>query len=266
MEGLPATTVRVYFQDCNTAGPYVDAVVERPAVVRDREPDHPRRRGADHRHRRAARGGRDDHGPGHRRRRPSPRGDLRAGDDRDVRRGHRADELAGRLRDQCSTRPGAYRVQFVDCTDHPQFAGEWWNDQPTAASATPVTVAAGQVVGNVDAVARSRRHRHDLGAGRERAGRRDDAGVRHRLLAEPVRAVRRGERRRHVHGERRAIGHVRARLPRLRQRRRSEPGGPGPVVGDDELPGGLVERGPARLRPAGGPGRTRPDRAGRQPA
>ena len=48
--------------------------------------------------------------------------------------------------------PGAYKVQFIDCNETPAYAGQWWDDQPTAATAQVVNVAASQVVGQVDAV------------------------------------------------------------------------------------------------------------------
>ncbi len=48
-------------------------------------------------------------------------------------------------------RSGDYRVQFVDCNDTRTFAGQWWNRQPTSASASTVTVVAGHVVTHIDA-------------------------------------------------------------------------------------------------------------------
>ncbi len=48
--------------------------------------------------------------------------------------------------------PGAYKVQFIDCNETPTYAGQWWDDQPTAATAQVVDVAAGEVVDHVDAV------------------------------------------------------------------------------------------------------------------
>ncbi len=46
---------------------------------------------------------------------------------------------------------GSFRVQFVDCRDTPSFAGQWWDDQPTAASSALVPVVAGQTAPGVDA-------------------------------------------------------------------------------------------------------------------
>lgn len=48
-------------------------------------------------------------------------------------------------------RPGDYRVQFVDCNQAPTFAGQWWKNQPTPATATAVTVGTAQVVDGIDA-------------------------------------------------------------------------------------------------------------------
>ncbi len=48
--------------------------------------------------------------------------------------------------------PGAYKVQFIDCNQSPTYAGQWWDDQSTAATAQVVNVAAGEIVGDVDAV------------------------------------------------------------------------------------------------------------------
>ncbi len=48
-------------------------------------------------------------------------------------------------------KPGTYRIQFVDCNDTPTFAGEWWDNQASAATAQPVTVTLGETVKGVDA-------------------------------------------------------------------------------------------------------------------
>jgi len=47
--------------------------------------------------------------------------------------------------------PGSYAVQFVDCSSTPAHSGEWWDDQPTEATATRVAVAAEANVGGIDA-------------------------------------------------------------------------------------------------------------------
>ena len=51
------------------------------------------------------------------------------------------------------SRPGGYRVQFVDCNQPPRYAGQWWNGR-SAATAEVVPVGPGQVVGGIDAVLR----------------------------------------------------------------------------------------------------------------
>jgi hypothetical protein len=48
-------------------------------------------------------------------------------------------------------RAGTYRVQFVDCNETPTFAGEWWDDAPSAADATTITLEPGDVKAHVDA-------------------------------------------------------------------------------------------------------------------
>jgi protocatechuate 3,4-dioxygenase beta subunit len=48
-------------------------------------------------------------------------------------------------------KPGQYRVQFVDCNQTPAFAGQWWDSQPSSATAKAVTVAAGQIIKGVNA-------------------------------------------------------------------------------------------------------------------
>ena len=47
---------------------------------------------------------------------------------------------------------GTYKVQFVDCNQPAKYAGQWWNGQSSAASATPLAVGTGQIVKNVNAV------------------------------------------------------------------------------------------------------------------
>ena len=46
---------------------------------------------------------------------------------------------------------GSFRVQFVDCNDTTKWRTQWWDDQPTAATAALVTVGAGGTVDDVDA-------------------------------------------------------------------------------------------------------------------
>jgi hypothetical protein len=47
--------------------------------------------------------------------------------------------------------PGVFRVQFVDCRDTTSFASQWWDDQPSAATANLLAVGPGQTVPGVDA-------------------------------------------------------------------------------------------------------------------
>jgi hypothetical protein len=47
--------------------------------------------------------------------------------------------------------PGSYRVQFVDCTQTPRFAAQWWQGAQTASAATPVAVGEGTIVTGIDA-------------------------------------------------------------------------------------------------------------------
>jgi hypothetical protein len=45
---------------------------------------------------------------------------------------------------------GSYQVRFDDCQSF-GFVGEWWNDAPTRAEATPVTVTSGGTTSSIDA-------------------------------------------------------------------------------------------------------------------
>jgi hypothetical protein len=47
--------------------------------------------------------------------------------------------------------PGAYDVQFVDCTDAPRFAAQWWRDAARQEDATPVVVGEASIVTDIDA-------------------------------------------------------------------------------------------------------------------
>ena len=48
-------------------------------------------------------------------------------------------------------RGGSYRVQFVDCSGSPKYAGQWWKGQADSGAAQTVNLAAGHVVGHIDA-------------------------------------------------------------------------------------------------------------------
>ena len=47
---------------------------------------------------------------------------------------------------------GTFKVQFVDCNQPAKYAGQWWNGQSSAATATPLAVGPGKIVKNVNAV------------------------------------------------------------------------------------------------------------------
>ncbi len=107
------------------------------------------------------------------------------------------------------SRSGHYRVQFVDCSGTPTFAGQWWNQQSGFARADTVNVVAGHVVGHIDARLVPRRGRQHLRQGREPERARDHVRVRHRIPAEPVRSVRSSPLRRQIHDPRCSVGHLR---------------------------------------------------------
>ena len=128
---------------------------------------------------------------------------------------------------------GDYKVQFVDCSGSPSFAGEWWNDQATAAAAQTVHVDAGSGRARHRRGPRRRCTRVDLREGRQRARHRDDIGVRRGLPPVPVRALRPGPTRRLVHDPERP---VRAPTPsRSSAVPRAE--NPQPIVPDPDISG-----------------------------
>lgn len=150
LAGLPATAVKVDFQDCNSVGPYIEQWWN----------NRPDSSSADAL--------------------TLAVGETRTGIDAQLAA---AAEIAGTVTDstgnplrgicaQATTttffgglahtdangnyainlaKPGDYRVQFVDCNLTPAFAGQWWHNQPTSATSNAVTLAAGQVVRGVDA-------------------------------------------------------------------------------------------------------------------
>ncbi len=149
LTGVPPTTVKVVFQDCNTVGPYVqqwwqgagnqdsatpvtlapgdvrtgiDAQLVAAGAITGRVTDG---------------GGSPIEGVCAQASTPTSVGDLSTTDSN----GDYSIVLAA---------AGDYKVQFVDC-DLAGFAGEWWNDQPTSATAQAVHVDAGQVVTGIDA-------------------------------------------------------------------------------------------------------------------
>ena len=149
MSGVPPTTVKLVFQDCNTVGPYVQEWWDDATTPETATPI------------------------------TVASGDVRTGIDAELQP---AGAITGRVTDgggnpiegvcaQASTATsvgnlattdsngdyaivlaaaGAYKVQFVDC-GRAGFTGEWWNDQPGPATAQVVQVDAGQVVTGIDA-------------------------------------------------------------------------------------------------------------------
>ena len=90
----------------------------------------------------------------------------------------------GQLLDQPGRGPAATGSSSWTATTRRSSPGEWWDDQPTAATARTVTVGAGQTVDPRRRGAGAGRGRLDLRAGRQRERRRDDDGVRRRVPPE----------------------------------------------------------------------------------
>ncbi len=148
--GLPATALRVVFQDCNNEGPYLqqwwrDQPGYSTATVIDAAPGSSTT-GVDATLQPA--GGITGHVTD------------RSGDPLEgiCVQASTDSQFGGLARTDSSgdytialAVAGSFRVQFVDCTDTPSFAGQWWDDQPTAARAALVPVGAGQTVPGVDA-------------------------------------------------------------------------------------------------------------------
>lgn len=149
ISGLPPTSVRIMFQDCNGTGPYVTQWWPNQGTY-DRATSLNLHPGSN-------RTGIDAH--------LAAAGTLR-GTVTD-RTGHplegicvqatAATFVGGLARTQSDgtyslnlARGGTFKVQFVDCTDQPRYAGQWW-DAATAANARTVTVAAGRTVAHIDA-------------------------------------------------------------------------------------------------------------------
>ncbi len=149
--GLPARGVKVDFRDCNTVGPYVEQWWnDRP------DPDHAvvvtlapgaTQTGIDARL--AAAGaitGTVTDGGGH------PLSGICAQATTDSFVGGLAGTDSSGHYSIVLAKPGAYRVQFVDCNQPPTYAGQWWSGKSGAASADLVNVAESQVVTGIDAV------------------------------------------------------------------------------------------------------------------
>ncbi len=148
--GLPETTVKVQFQDCNGSGPFVDQFWNDKPDYQSADPivlsagDH--RTGIDAQLALAGaiRGTITD-ADGH------PLGGICAqattessfgGLGRSESNGHYSITLP---------LAGRYRVQFVDCNDTRAYAGQWWPGQATQADAHVVAVSTGEIVDNIDA-------------------------------------------------------------------------------------------------------------------
>ncbi|MGZ4737041.1 MAG: carboxypeptidase regulatory-like domain-containing protein [Acidimicrobiia bacterium] len=150
LTGLPATSIKVYFHDCNNVGPYVDQWWNHQGDYNSADPlvleAGMHQSGIDAQLAAAGQiAGTVTDQLGH----PlegicaqASTSSAVGGMARTDSNGHYAISLA---------QPGQYKVQWVDCNDRPQFAGQWWDHQSSAADASPVTVAPGDVVSNVDA-------------------------------------------------------------------------------------------------------------------
>ena len=149
INGLPATPVRIMFQDCNGVGPYVTQWWPQQRSY-DRATTLPLKPGKD-------RSGIDAHltvaG--------ALRGTVTDGAGHPLEgicvQATAARFVGGLTRTQSDgsyslnlARPGTFKVQFVDCTEHPRHAGQWW-DAATVADAATVTVGGGRTVGHIDA-------------------------------------------------------------------------------------------------------------------
>lgn len=151
--GLPATQVKIQFQDCNGTGPYVEQYWKNQSNFGDATgitlTAGATRTGVDARLAAAAqitgtvtdRAGHPLQGICAQASTSTAVGNLASTDHSGVYRINLA-------------HAGRYKVQFVDCNDTTRYAGQWWNDQPTAATAQTIVVAAGQTVGHVDAALR----------------------------------------------------------------------------------------------------------------
>ncbi|MGZ8763485.1 MAG: carboxypeptidase regulatory-like domain-containing protein, partial [Acidimicrobiia bacterium] len=150
ISGLPPTTVKFVFRDCNGVGPYVqewwndvpDPATATPITLAPGEA----RTGVDAQL--AAAGGitgtvTDDNA--------QPLEGICAQATTPTFFGGLARTDSNGEYQIVLARPGDYRVQFVDCRDTPMFAAQWSDGQASAATAQVVPVAAGQVVGGIDA-------------------------------------------------------------------------------------------------------------------
>ena len=244
ISGLPSRDVKVDFRDCNTVGPYVeqwwndqpdpehaDVVTLAPGATRT---------GIDARL--AAAGaitGTVTDGGGH------PLSGICAQATTDSFVGGLAGTDASGHYSIVLAKPGAYRVQFVDCNQPPVYAGQWWNTRSGRGVRRCRHRRPGPGGHRDRRRARPRIRRLDLRSCGHRTRDRRDHLVCHRLPPDPVRARRAGAARRLVHDPRRPFGHVRARVPRL-SGRRPDADDRGSRGAGRRLPRGVVARCPAR--------------------
>ena len=223
IEGLPATTVKVHFQDCNFAGPYldqwwndqpdpstansvtlaagthttgIDAHLAAAAAITGTVTD-----AADN---------------------PLP-GICAQATTSSFFGGLARSDTQRPLHDhphKTSRLPSAVRgLQQTPRTS----PGNGGTTNPAPPPPTLVSVAPGQVVTGIDAHLAPGAVGTISGKVVNLHGARDDHRVRRRVPPQPVRPLRPRQPRRHLHRRRRSVRDLRPRLPRLPQRRRPEP-------------------------------------------
>ncbi len=147
LSGIDDHPVLVRFHDCNGVGPYIeewfDSTGDASTATTLTVTDGGTRSGVDARLARAGTvSGRVTD-------RSGPLGDVcvQASDDRGVASSGRTEGDGGyRLEFE---RSGSFRLQFVDCSDHPDHVGTWWGGGTAASSATPVRVEVGEDVDDI---------------------------------------------------------------------------------------------------------------------
>ena len=192
----PPFPVKIYFQDCNHTGPYVDQWWDAPARRLDGGDDHarsPARRQPGSTPTLTAAG--VDPRPRHRHRRPPARRHLRAGDDSAPGSADSPHRRQRRLRDHRQPCRAATRCSSSTAPTTRRSPGSGGTTsrarQPRGRDRRP-----GQI-GRAASTRRSHRERSGTisGTGREPAGSRDDDCVRRRLPPGSVRALRAGATR-----------------------------------------------------------------------
>ena len=148
--GLPATTLKIVFRDCNNVGPYVqewwnDQTNPDAATAITLAPGDART-GVDAQLAAAgAISGTVTDGGGH------PLAGICAQATTSTFVGGLATTDSGGHYSITLAAAGDYRVQFVDCSGSPAYAAEWWNNAASAATAQTVHVATGATVPGIDA-------------------------------------------------------------------------------------------------------------------